>query len=249
MPSNDDPSFPNQLMATWVELTIRLGVLGLILYFSFTLILPFIGIAIWSIVLTVALYPMYRSMVGRLGGRRRLAAVLLTLLSLLIVIGPATWLALGLIDSLRTVSENLDLTHLRLPPPPDAVKSWPIIGNSIYQYWDLASTNFQAAFAKVAPQLKPLGNILLQIAAGAGTGAIKFIVAVVVAGFYSPRHLCWSKQSQGFHAGSLRNGASNSSSSPGPPSAPYRAASSAYRRCKRFSRGWVCWPPEFLPPA
>ncbi len=173
-------------MAAWVELTIRLGVLGLILYLSFTLVLPFISIAIWSVVLTVALYPMYGWIVGHLGGRRRLAAALLTLLNLLIVIRPATWLALGLIDSLRTVSENLDLTHLRLPSPPDAVKSWPIVGNSIYQYWDLASTNFQAAFAKVAPQLKSLGRAMLQIAAGAGTGAIKFIVAVVVAGFLFP---------------------------------------------------------------
>ncbi len=186
MPSTDDPSYRTQLMTTWVELTIRLGVLGLILYLSFTLVLPFISIAIWSVVLTVALYPMYSWMVGHFGGRRRLAAALLTILSLLIVIGPAAWLALGLIDSFRTVSENLDLTLLRLPPPPDAVKSWPIIGNSIYQYWDLASTNFQAAFAKVAPQLKPLGSTLLQIAAGAGTGVIKFIIAVVVAGFVFP---------------------------------------------------------------
>jgi predicted PurR-regulated permease PerM len=188
MPSNDiDPSARNQLMATWVELTIRLGILALIVYLSFTLILPFITIAIWSVVLTVSVYPLYDWMVDHLGGRRRLAAALLTLLSLLIVIGPAAWLALGLIDSLRTLSENLDLSVLRLPPPPDAVKSWPIVGNSIYQFWDLASTNFQAAFAKVGPLLKPLGGSLLQIAANAGTGAIKFIVAVVVAGFlFSP---------------------------------------------------------------
>jgi hypothetical protein len=29
------------------------------------------------------------------------------------------------------------------------VKSWPIIGDPTYQFWNLASTNFQAAFAKV----------------------------------------------------------------------------------------------------
>jgi hypothetical protein len=47
----------DRLTATWVELAIRLGVLGLLLFFSFTLIRPFITIAIWSVVLTVALYP------------------------------------------------------------------------------------------------------------------------------------------------------------------------------------------------
>ena len=97
MPFTDyDPSSRDQFTATWVELTIRLGVLGLLLYLSFLLVRPFISIATWSVVLTVALYPVYDWMVGMLGGRRRLAAALLTLLSLLIVIGPATWLVLGL---------------------------------------------------------------------------------------------------------------------------------------------------------
>jgi predicted PurR-regulated permease PerM len=174
-------------MTTWVRLTVRLGVLGLLLYWSFFIIRPFITIAIWSVVLTVALYPAYDWMVDRLGGRRRLAAVLLTLLNLVIVIGPATWLALGLIDSLRTLAGQLDLSVLTLPPPPITVKSWPLVGDPIYQFWLLASTNLQAAFAEIVPQLKPFGGVLVQIAADAGAGIIKFFVAIVVAGFlFSP---------------------------------------------------------------
>ena len=188
MPSSDhDQSSRDQFTAASVELTIRLGVLGLLLYLSFTLVLPFISIAIWSVVLTVALYPVYDWIVAHLGGRRRLAALLLTIFSLLIVIGPATWLVLGLIDSLGTLSEHLDLSALTLPPPPETVKHWPIVGEPIYQFWNLASTNLRAAFAQIAPQLKPFAGILLQIAAGAGTGAIKFFIAIVVAGFlFSP---------------------------------------------------------------
>jgi predicted PurR-regulated permease PerM len=185
--ADQDPASRDRLTATWVELAIRLAVLGLLLYFSFTLVRPFITIAIWSVVLTVALYPVYDWMVGKLGGRRRLAAILLTILNLLIVIGPATWLTLGLIDSLRNLSEHLDLSGMTLPPPPNAVKTWPIIGDSIYQFWDLASTNLRAALAKIAPQLKPLGSILLRIAEGAGTGVMKFFIAIAVAGFlFSP---------------------------------------------------------------
>jgi len=188
MPSIDhDSSSHDQFTATWVELTIRLGVLGLLLYFSFTLVSPFISIAIWSAVLTVALYPAYDWIVNLLGGRRRLAAALFTLFSLLVVIGPATWLVLGLIDSLRILSEHLDLSALALPPPRETVKSWPLIGDQIYQFWDLASNNLKAALAKIAPHLKPIGSSLLQIAADAGTGAIKFFIAIIIAGFlYSP---------------------------------------------------------------
>lgn len=174
-------------MATWVELAIRLGILGLLLYWSFVLIEPFISIAIWSVVLTVALYPVYDFVVVLLGGRRLLAAAALTIVSLLVVIGPATWLALGLIDTFRMASEQLDLSVLAPPPPPATIKEWPLVGQPIYQFWQLASTNLAAAFAKIAPLLKPLGSTLLSIATEAGTGAVKFFIAIVVAGFlFSP---------------------------------------------------------------
>jgi predicted PurR-regulated permease PerM len=177
----------DQLTATWVELTIRIGVLALLLYWTFTLVRPFVTIAIWSVVLTVALYPVYDWMVDQLGGRRRLAAVLLTFLSLLIVIGPMTWLVLGLIDGIQTVSERLDLAALVLPPPPHTIKSWPLVGDPIYQFWDLASSNLRAALAMIVPQLKPLGSALLHTAADTGTATIKFFVAIIVAGFlFSP---------------------------------------------------------------
>jgi predicted PurR-regulated permease PerM len=178
-----DKSVHDRLTATSVEVTIRLGVLALLLYWSFILVRPFITIAIWSVVLTVALYPLYDVLVGWLGGRRRLAAALLTFGSLVIVIGPATWLALSLIDSLQTLSDRLDPSTLSVPSPPDFVKDWPLVGGPIYQFWDLASTNIRAALAKIVPELKPMASILLQIAADAGTGTVKFFIAIIVTGF------------------------------------------------------------------
>src|SRR5215813_544962 len=184
MPGDDrDPPNRDRFTATGIELAIRLGVLVLLLYLAFTLISPFITIAIWSIVLTVALYPVYDWVLGQLGGRRRLAAVLLSILSLVVVIGPATWLALGLIDSIRILSEELDPSVLTLPPPPDSIRNWPLIGETIFEFWNLASHNMQAAIVQIAPQLRPLGGILLQIAADAGVGALKFFIALIVSGF------------------------------------------------------------------
>jgi len=177
----------DRLTVTFVELAIRLGVLALLLYWSFILIRPFISIAIWSVVLAVALYPVFDWIELRLGKRRRLAAVLVTVATLLIVIGPATWLALSLIDSLQTISSHLDLSTLTLPSPPERLKAWPLIGAPIYEFWQLASTNLSAAFVKIAPQLRPVGGIMLSVAADAGTGMLKFLLSIIVAGFlFSP---------------------------------------------------------------
>jgi predicted PurR-regulated permease PerM len=137
----------DQITTSFIETAIRLAVLALLLYWSFVLVQPFISIFIWSAVLAVALYPIFEWISFRLGGRRRLAAALTTVLSLLVIIGPATWLAMGLVDSVRMISDRLDPSMLAIPSPPVSVKDWPLIGEPIYQFWDLASTNLSAAFA------------------------------------------------------------------------------------------------------
>src|SRR5215471_274132 len=166
-----------------VELALRLGALVLLLYLALTLIQPFVAVAIWSIVIAVALYPAYEPLARWLGGRRRLAAALMTIASLVVIIGPATWLALGLVDSLGAISSDVDFSSLTLPAPPAAIRGWPLVGEPIYQFWELASTNLREAFAKIAPHLKPLGGILLGVAAETGTGMLKFFAAIIVAGF------------------------------------------------------------------
>jgi predicted PurR-regulated permease PerM len=180
-PGQDD------VATSFIETAIRLAVLALLLYWSFILVQPFISIFIWSAVLAVALFPIFEWISFQLGGRPRLAAALTTILSLLVIIGPATWLALGLVDSVRTISDKLDPSVLTIPSPPALVKGWPLIGEPIYQFWDLASTNLSAAFATIVPQLKPLGARLLRVGADTGLGILKFLIAVLVAGFlFSP---------------------------------------------------------------
>jgi len=171
------------ITATFTDLIIRFCVLAILVYLSLVLVRPFITIVVWSAVLAVALYPAYDWLALRLGRRRRLAAFLVTIVSLLIVIGPTAWLALDLIESLRSISERLDLTAVSLPPPPTAVKNWPLIGDQIYQSWQLASINTKAVLANIAPHLKPLGNTLLRIAADGGIGVLQFLISIIVAGF------------------------------------------------------------------
>ncbi len=166
-----------------IELVIRLALLSLLIFGCLIIIRPFLGIVVWSIILAVALFPFFELLAKWLGGRRKLAAALITIFGLLVVIGPATWLGLGLIDVLKTLYERLESGNIFIPSPIEAVKSWPLIGEQLFQFWDLASTNLKAALVKVAPQLKPLGSSLLGVAGDAGTGILQFFVSVIIAGF------------------------------------------------------------------
>src|SRR5258708_40183452 len=90
-----------------MQLAVRLGLLAFLLYWSFVLVRPFIPILVWSMVLTVALYPPYDWLSVHLGDRPKLAAATITAVNLAIIIGPVTWLGFGLIDGLQGFADQL----------------------------------------------------------------------------------------------------------------------------------------------
>ena len=166
-----------------IHTAIRLGLLAALIYWSVILLRPFIPILVWSVVLAVALYPVFDWLSSYLGHRPRIAAVLTTLIVLAVFLAPATWLGIGLVDGLRDISDRLFSGNLVLPAPPESVQGWPLVGQQLYELWSKASTNLQATFRDLAPHLKPLAGPILAIAGSAGTGTIKFILSVIVAGF------------------------------------------------------------------
>jgi len=169
-----------------IQLAIRLGLLTFLIYWTFVLIRPFVPILAWSIVLTVALYPIFDLLSRLLGDRPKLAAAILTLINLGIVIGPATWLGLSALGGVREFAGNLGSGSLVVPSPPESVNNWPLIGPKLYEFWNQASSNIRAALREVAPHLKPLAGILLALVGNAGVGTLKFLLSVALAGFLFP---------------------------------------------------------------
>jgi predicted PurR-regulated permease PerM len=172
-----------ELNATIIGLGIRLAFLGVILYLSLSIIRPFLETMVWSVVLAVALYLFFDQVATWLGGRRRLAAALITILLLSIVFGPMTWLGLDLVEVPRMIRTRLDSGQLSVPPPIETVKNWPLIGEPIFQFWELASSNLSAALVKLAPHLKPIGGPLLGAAGSVGIAILQFLAAAILAGF------------------------------------------------------------------
>jgi len=170
-----------------IQLMIRLGLLAFLIYWTFVLIRPFVPILAWSIVLAVALNPVFGLLARLLGGRPRLAAAILTAVNLGIVIGPATWLGLSAVDGVRDLAEKLSAGDLIVPSPPGQVKNWPLVGPQLYEIWNQASNNIRAVLREVAPHLKPLAGIMLTLAGNAGLGTLKFLLSVALAGFLFSR--------------------------------------------------------------
>jgi predicted PurR-regulated permease PerM len=164
-----------------IDLAIRLGFLCLVGYWSLKVIAPFLTILLWSAILTVALYPVFDWLARRLP-RPGLAAALVTLLCLMVIVGPVAWLGFGLIGAIGSLIKALDAGQLVIPLPADSVKLWPLVGEKLHSIWSLAATNLKAALIELAPQLTPVGGKLLDVAQSAFLGFLELLVSIVVAG-------------------------------------------------------------------
>ncbi len=168
---------------TLVILIIRIISLALLGYWSFVLIRPFLAIIVWSIIIAVAVYPIFETLSARLHGHRTVAAVTITVFGVLVILGPATWLGLSLTASAQVLLTQLGDGAVAIPTPPEAIRAWPVIGDKVYEIWQLASINLRGLLTEAAPQLKPLGSRLLNAAGSMGINLLKFILAAVISGF------------------------------------------------------------------
>ena len=182
-PAARNASSPSPIGGDSIHLAIRLGLLAGLVYWSYLLVQPFIPILLWGAILTVALYPVHQHLARWLGGRPVLSAIIVTLLSLVVVIGPASWLGFGLVEALRWISEQFGEGRMVVPAPSESIRSWPLVGDRIFDAWNLASSNLADALKKVAPYAKPWLTWILGVARSAGGEILKIVAAIILAGF------------------------------------------------------------------
>lgn len=171
----------NTYITRSVEVVIRIGVLIFIFGWCFLILIPFLTPVIWGLIIAVTVYPFFKMLSGKLKGRTKLAAVLITLTFIILLLIPAWLLADSLIDGV-THLKALYESGIVIPPPGERVKSWPSIAKPVIDIWQLASENLQAAAMKFAPQLKVVGTFLLALITSTGLGVLQFLVSIIIAG-------------------------------------------------------------------
>lgn len=176
-PPSDDKAFLNRA----IETAIRIGLVAIIAVWCFQIVQPFIVPGVWGVIIAVAVYPGYRRLGTALGERHGLAATLFAVLMLVLLIIPAVLLTGTLVDGAQWLAEGLRTGTLSVPPPPESVSRWPLIGENLHRFWTEASQNLEATLRTIGPQFKALGSWLLSAAAGAGLTILQFVLAVIIA--------------------------------------------------------------------
>ena len=164
-----------------IDLAIRLFVIGLLAAWCFVILRPFLAIVLWAAVLAIAVFPIFLWLKARLGGRAKLAVIIITLLGVGITIGPVSFIATVLVSNVQSFAESVTAGTLVVPPPPENIATLPLIGESLNNIWQEATVNLGDALSKFEPQLKELTTSLLLLSANTGLTILKFLLSIIIA--------------------------------------------------------------------
>jgi predicted PurR-regulated permease PerM len=164
-----------------INFIIRLLVVGFLLGWCILLIRPFLLITIWSIILAIAAYPVFLWLKDRIGGRSNLAAALMAIGGIAIIIGPVSLIGSITLHNAQTLMESLEAGTFVVPPPPQDLASWPLVGETLNGIWQRASVNLDSVISQFKPQIKDFAKVFLVQVTNVSVTLLKFIISIIVA--------------------------------------------------------------------
>ncbi len=165
-----------------IEAAVRLGLLLLLATWCFQIVTPFIVPVMWGVIIAVAIYPLFIKLKSALGGKNKLAATVYTLITLALLITPTVMISNSIIDTSSIITERYETGALKISPPNDSVKEWPVIGEKTHALWSQASVNLEDTLKKYDAETKKVGKAIVSGAAGAAGTILQFVLSIIISG-------------------------------------------------------------------
>jgi predicted PurR-regulated permease PerM len=165
-----------------IQIIIQLSVLVFILGWCFAILSPFFTPIVWGIIITITVYPAFVRLSAKLGRRKKIASLILTLTLLAVIIVPVVLLSGSLIDGVRFLQHAIAEGEAIIPPPGDRVASWPAVAKPIVDAWQAASDNLQSTVVTYREQVTDVVKTLLGAVAKTSIGVLQFILSIIIAG-------------------------------------------------------------------
>ena len=179
MDSNAPNSDHAPSRSTVFDTALQIGLVALLVYVCSRIILPLVGILLWSAILAVMLYPLHLRMVVRLGNRW--SALLIGLVGGAVMLVAVVMVVTSLGSSIYSLISGLQNQSLTVPPPPPRLADIPLVGQKLTEIWALVATNMPAALAKYGQMLKGPAAWLVSFAGGLAAGELAFALSFAIA--------------------------------------------------------------------
>jgi len=171
-----------RIVSRLLDVLIRAGLLLALALLCYRIFSPFLTLLAWAVVLAVALYPLHQALARSLRGRPGIAAIAIVLLGIVVLVVPTAVLMSSLGDSVHHLIAEVQANSLAVPAPPDRIARWPVIGGELHAVWSRAHDDLPALVQGMQPKIGNLAKAALGFVAGIGSGLLRFLAALIVAG-------------------------------------------------------------------
>ncbi|MBY5633478.1 AI-2E family transporter [Rhizobium leguminosarum] len=173
---NADPASSRQSI---IHAAVQLGLVALLVYVCARIMLPFLGILLWSVILAVMLNPLHLRLSDRIGNRW--SAFLIGMVGVAVVLVPMFVVVTSLGSSIYWLVSGLQNHSLTIPPPPTWLADLPVIGAKLSEGWSLTVANLPLALSQYGQMLSKPAAWLASFAGGLATGGLSFVLSIAIA--------------------------------------------------------------------
>ena len=164
---------------------IVLAALVLLVIGAFLVIRPFVYALLWAVVLSFSCWPAYRQLLTWVGGRRTLAAVLMTLAITALLLVPTIIFVVTFADNAKEFAKaTTDWFRNGPPAPPEWLERLPWVGDELTSAWKSYAEDSHGLMTALQPVLEPATSGLLQVGKVVGRGALELALSLFLAFFF-----------------------------------------------------------------
>lgn len=164
-----------------VESAIRIGLLFVLLVWTYDIIKPFIIPVLWGAIIAVALMPLTIKLANVLNGKRGLAATILALIGVALLVTPFVMASGSIYDGVARLTEVLQQGDVKIPGPTQRVAELPLIGESLYEVWALFASNMESAVARYNEEIKAAVGAVTGFLGSSLATMVMFIISLLIA--------------------------------------------------------------------
>jgi predicted PurR-regulated permease PerM len=176
---------PPEVKRQSIETAMSFMLLLVLLYAFYNSISIFLGVFTFAIIFSVSFYSLFEKIVGRFGGKRKLAAFFYGLLLVAIIALPFIYGASILGKGIYAAQEFIAaVKNHHIPALPGYISDIPYAGPKITKFWLQLEANPEATISTYEPQIRNFLQRLLSGGAGiAGTG-LELIIGIIISAIF-----------------------------------------------------------------
>jgi predicted PurR-regulated permease PerM len=146
---------------------------------------PFISALLWAIVLSFSVWPLYSRLLRLVGGRRTLAALLMTSAMILIMLVPFVIVGATLAQNVKELSAAVRHWLEAGPPAPPAwLAKVPVVGQSAVEKWQTLASDSASLIEEAKRFIEPASTWLLKGGLKLGSGLFELALSILITFFF-----------------------------------------------------------------